>query len=536
MKAKQISVLFILVIVSLSSIPLFHHTNDTNHIRLNVFNRNSKDKLFKKESPRSNNSTDNFKGDIDDDVLVSLAHGHGLDWSHNGEYFVLASYSSGPLNMSGDYDIFLVSNDGSEVNLLTETPNYEDSPRWSPNGEHIYFYSPQNNNPSIWRMNSNGTNRTLIIENGRFSSISSTGTKIVYSFDGDVWVMDLKTKDKYLLANRYTSAFDGGYLRDFDWSPNDDKILLSDGNIWIIDQDGTNLTKITNFSMGCGHGRWSPDGNEIVYDVSNDGVYLMNSDGTNNTKLLPKGCCFPDFSPDGTKIAYESNGIYIHNLLNVTGFPTDKDLDGDGWNNSIEEEVGTDPYDIYSFPSDLDSDRIPDIFDYDIDGDEWNNSIEEEAETDPFNASENPTDTDNDSIFDYLDFDIDGDGWNNSLEQKVDTDPFNNLSYPSDLDNDGIPDSIDPDRDGDNVLNVDDAYPDDPYPWEGDQNNKENEGDSSIYIITGIIVLAFLIAIVTIFLIYLRKQKPQDQPKEEFGRVGKEEESVKDGEDGGGVG
>jgi len=49
---------------------------------------------------------------------------------------------------------------------------------------------------------------------------------------------------------------------------------------------------------------------------------------------------------------------------------TPLDIDGDGWNNTVEIEVGTDPKDNLSFPLDLDLDGLPDALDPDRDGDD----------------------------------------------------------------------------------------------------------------------------------------------------------------------
>jgi len=51
------------------------------------------------------------------------------------------------------------------------------------------------------------------------------------------------------------------------------------------------------------------------------------------------------------------------------GDNSDYDIDGDGWNNTIEMEIGTDIYDNQSFPPDMDLDGIPDSLDSDRDGD-----------------------------------------------------------------------------------------------------------------------------------------------------------------------
>ncbi len=153
------------------------------------------------------------------------------------------------------------------------------------------------------------------------------------------------------------------------------------------------------------------------------------------------------------------------------------DIDGDGWNNTIEIEADTDPYNASSYPTDFDNDTILDYLDSDIDGDGWNNSIEHQLGTDLYNFSSFPSDLDGDRIPDVFDIDIDGDGWNNTIEIEVETDPYDKLSFPKDLDEDSIPDSLDNDRDGDEVPNADDAYPDDPEKWE---KESEKAGEGSI--------------------------------------------------------
>ena len=58
------------------------------------------------------------------------------------------------------------------------------------------------------------------------------------------------------------------------------------------------------------------------------------------------------------------------------GNETEEDSDGDGWNDTIELECGTDPNDPSSYPSDIDSDGIPDKLDPDMDGDGVPNELD----------------------------------------------------------------------------------------------------------------------------------------------------------------
>ncbi|MDP6156649.1 MAG: hypothetical protein QGH39_00635 [Candidatus Thermoplasmatota archaeon] len=169
-------------------------------------------------------------------------------------------------------------------------------------------------------------------------------------------------------------------------------------------------------------------------------------------------------------------GEYVPNAYKPDRFP----LDNTQWNDTDGDEYGDNisgnnpdrfPNDKWDW-NDTDLDGIGDNSDYDIDGDRWNNTIETEVGTDPFDINSFPGDIDNDGIPDQLDKDIDGDGWNNSIEAEVGTDSRNNSSYPGDFDEDGIPDLLDEDIDNDGYLNENDSHPFDPEKYQDitDQN------------------------------------------------------------------
>ena len=114
------------------------------------------------------------------------------------------------------------------------------------------------------------------------------------------------------------------------WSPDGTKIAFTsfrDGNaeIYVMNADGTNQTRLISHSASDEGPSWSPDGTKIAFRSNRDGsenweVYVMNADGTNQTRLTSHSASdWPaSWSPDGTKIAFHSKrdgsgDVYVMN-------------------------------------------------------------------------------------------------------------------------------------------------------------------------------------------------------------------------------
>lgn len=133
---------------------------------------------------------------------------------------------------------------------------------------------------------------------------SPDGTRIAYRArsggNSDVWVMDADGSNKTRLTT--DSGFDG----DPRWSPDGSQLLFTsdrtgDYEIWIMDVDGSNQRNLTNHPADDEYPTWSPDGSLIAFHSDRHGgvtLWLMRADGSDQSALswmAPIG--YPSFAP-----------------------------------------------------------------------------------------------------------------------------------------------------------------------------------------------------------------------------------------------
>jgi TolB protein len=121
--------------------------------------------------------------------------------------------------------------------------------------------------------------------------------------------------------------------------------FLRNGDIFVVESDGTGLSRLTDTEAHESSPAWSPDGTMIAYAVVTGGsreaseIRVMNADGSSVMRLttelagpdLPTWSDWPTWSPDGTRLAFggfdQDHGYEIY----ITG------LDGTGLRRLTDE-------------------------------------------------------------------------------------------------------------------------------------------------------------------------------------------------------
>jgi Tol biopolymer transport system component len=254
-------------------------------------------------------------------------------------------------NADGDYDIFSMNADGSELTNLTDPwgPFDDLQPAWSPDGTRIAFVSDRAGagGDDIWAMDADGGNPVQLTSEAAFDSSfgpswAPDGSKITFTTtrDGDweIFVMNADgTEETNVTGPNQTLAYDD---MNPDWSPDGLTIVFQgvrEGawEVLAMNPDGTGEVNLTaEDDPPYANINWLPsyrsDGTKIVYaSQPNDGsnewdIWVMNPDGSGKENVLPDDewqDLNPTWSPDGAQILFDSNRSEFGQDIFVTDYP-----------------------------------------------------------------------------------------------------------------------------------------------------------------------------------------------------------------------
>ncbi len=182
----------------------------------------------------------------------------------------------------GRSKIFVMDDDGTNIQRLTHPPNHNSGPAWSPDGKHIVF------------------SKSIRVEDPKQGQRKS------------LFIIDQDGSNERRLTHAPTLDSQA------EWSPDGQHIVFCSyrsgkpelHTIHILTGDIQQLTHSPDKDWAAGPS-WSPNGKYIAYryipENGNSTIYVMNADGKNATPLIKvdKWTRFtPSWSPDSKSVLY----------------------------------------------------------------------------------------------------------------------------------------------------------------------------------------------------------------------------------------
>ncbi len=197
----------------------------------------------------------------------------------------------------GNGEIYIKTFNEAQARRLTNHPELDYAPAWSPDGNWIAFVSMRTGVGHIYKIDINGKNLQRLTNQGDNSSPawSPDGQSIAFSSTGNgrfgIYVMDADGKQPRQIINLLPG---GGLPYSPTWSPDGKQIACT--------------VSFPNFAA-----------NVVIDDHDGSGIYIMDTDGQNARRVSPLGprSYNPTWSPDGKWIAYQAYEADANPLENL---------------------------------------------------------------------------------------------------------------------------------------------------------------------------------------------------------------------------
>jgi Tol biopolymer transport system component len=241
----------------------------------------------------------------------------------------------------GNQEIYLIQADGSGLTRLTDSPEVDSSPYWSPDGLQIAFRSRREGSSDIFIMGADGSQPVNLVsdpEDSIYDEFNPTwhpdGDRLAIYTDRFPPASGCATGVHQLALMPVSGGSENielagalaGNQASFSWSPDGQRLAFSSicsgvySHIYIWEiKTGT----VIQFTEGSHHNllpAWSPNGQQIAYTTNRDGnleiyLYRLGTSQTTNLTQHPGLDQHPTWSPDGYHIAFTSDRDGNHDIF-----------------------------------------------------------------------------------------------------------------------------------------------------------------------------------------------------------------------------
>jgi len=229
-------------------------------------------------------------------------------------------------------EIFTLNIDDQNLQQLTDNEQWDIYPSWSPDSSQIAYLSFRDTDLDVYVMQSDGSNQIRLFDSGwHDSDIHWEENQIAFTANSRIWIMNDDGSNAHPISEPPRAGEWGNANLPFgDYDPRispdgmkivferlvDDKSSNGNYDIYLMNTDGANLTRLTENGYSQGLANWSHSGDRIIYTVAaieDQGMYdlfMMNSDGSENQSVTPANfppeflCHSPTFSPDDSTIYF----------------------------------------------------------------------------------------------------------------------------------------------------------------------------------------------------------------------------------------